>query len=1048
MLTMEQRFGDSRYEFRGELSRAGRGITYRAWDRERQVEVALKLIRDLDPVSGVGRFHHDCSVWACVSHSNLAELLDSGELETGAGVQLFTSTPLYQGSSLLELLQRLGRGLRPELISQVVSQAARAMHSLHQQGLVHRNIKLTNVFVQTGGEAKLLDPAVGLGDCIGLSAPAAAMPYLAPEVLRLEGASPLSDIYALGVVFYEALTGARPFSGKTEDEISRAILEKTPEQPFRLVPGLSQGLNAVVMRAIHKDPAMRFPDAAQFAHAVLNTTSSVTQVFRAEPVVVQSPQALKDQKRDQDLDLLRRFLNRAGTPEAEKFTDRIRETARRVASLYPADAEIEQLAEEVLAGLTPKRIATSPATLPPEEPSPVQPVAPPEPEKPQPKQQGKKPAAGKLKYVLIGSVVFGILLGIFALSRSGTDGDAAQLEIRTTPPGARILIAGELRGLSNLILDLPPAEYEVVAELEGYQSAHSMFVLEPGKPFTLDLTLNTLLTAVKVTSEIDGGDPILSGRPLASLAGDEFSLEQVKDGDYELDFESPRGTVRIPLQLAANDVSLVKGLTTSRDLRVVLLSMHGERLRIHASIPGFRASLDDKPMESVSAKGLDLDGLRPGTHQLKLDDGASSRTIPLQITGAPVVHAFVFARQEPDKGALLIVAGVDDAIVTLNGVPFRQRTRRGSLRIAGLKPDEYRVVISRNGYEPAVEQRVSVAPGKEARLEFALKPIARHAVLVIQHDPGTEVYVDGQSAGTIRHEGSVTTQLAAGQHRIELRRGAARSATLTHDFKPGETWQPSPALFALTQPDGVVRFDVAPADARLTVRRQNEPESAAKSIAHGPLALPEGSYTVYATAPKHAGVSVNFAMHPGTTITVPIRLTPIPEAPKVVTHDATAFDEPDGWVRDGHWLVRRGGNYVTYSPANTAGSFSFIIQQRRGKRLQWLLNYRDSKNHALFRLDRRSYSRVAVVNGRNTESAVKDLGFETPESIEIRIDVERTRIVHRLRRSGQWVTLDDWHNPSADFTAGKFGFLIPGGKFFSGADEYAISGFSFTPSSR
>jgi hypothetical protein len=238
---------------------------------------------------------------------------------------------------------------------------------------------------------------------------------------------------------------------------------------------------------------------------------------------------------------------------------------------------------------------------------------------------------------------------------------------------------------------------------------------------------------------------------------------------------------------------------------------------------------------------------------------------------------------------------------------------------------------------------------------------------------------------------------------------------------------------------------MTPAEAALTIRRSGEPESGARPMTN-PASLVPGEYVVTASAPGYASSVITLQVTPGSATEMPVILRQL-AAQKAQKSGGSQelgmadFDDPSAWYSDNGWMVRRGGKYVTFKPANTSGVFTFEAQLRKGKRLQWFVGYTDPRNYALFRVERNQMTRLSVVNGKTRE-----LGkFTLPGGGEFRITVAADRIVHEVRSGGQWTAVDQWTNPERDYTSGKFGFILDEG-VFGQKDEYAIRNFTFRPS--
>jgi hypothetical protein len=151
------------------------------------------------------------------------------------------------------------------------------------------------------------------------------------------------------------------------------------------------------------------------------------------------------------------------------------------------------------------------------------------------------------------------------------------------------------------------------------------------------------------------------------------------------------------------------------------------------------------------------------------------------------------------------------------------------------------------------------------------------------------------------------------------------------------------------------------------------------------------------------------------------------------------WDDPAGWSLANSWYARKGGNFVGYKPAQSAGTFAFTVELRKGKKLQWVAARIDDFNYLLFQMDKKFFYRVQVVNGKETQLKKVPHSLEKQSAYTIQIEVANGSIVHKYWDGSRWLLLDDWQEPGRQFQNGKFGFLLPG------TDTIGISNFSFAP---
>jgi eukaryotic-like serine/threonine-protein kinase len=263
-----------RYRLCRWLAAGGMGQVWQAVDEVLGRPVAVKLLRDeyaQDP-SFVRRLRAEARSAAAVTHPGVASVFDYGEVTTTAGVEPtpFLVMELVAGEPLSSLLAREGR-LRVDRSLEIVGQAAVAVGAAHRVGLVHRDVKPANLLVCPDGTVKVTDFGVaqalgrGQGDHDELMCGTAG--YLSPEQATGQPATAASDLYALGVVAYECLTGRRPFGGEHPIAVALAHLLQPPPP---LPDDVPEQVRALVAQAMAKQPTRRPPDASVFGHQLLS----------------------------------------------------------------------------------------------------------------------------------------------------------------------------------------------------------------------------------------------------------------------------------------------------------------------------------------------------------------------------------------------------------------------------------------------------------------------------------------------------------------------------------------------------------------------------------------------------------------------------------------------------------------------------------------------------------------------------------------------------------------------------------------------------------
>ncbi|MEA2164987.1 MAG: hypothetical protein QOK37_3114 [Thermoanaerobaculia bacterium] len=244
----------AQYHITGRLGSGGMGVVYRAEDSRLGRTVALKFLSPeltRDPEAKL-RFEREARAASKLDHPNICTIHEFGE--TGDG-QMFLAMSCYDGESLAQKAARGPMGLDEAI--PIIEQIARGLGNAHSAGIVHRDIKPANVMMTTDGIAKILDFGLAkltAGASITRShATLGTAAYMAPEQIRGEHVGPQADIWALGIVAFELLTGTRPFRGEYQESLVYSILNDQPPS----VPD-HPDVNRIIQRMLQKDPRQRY----------------------------------------------------------------------------------------------------------------------------------------------------------------------------------------------------------------------------------------------------------------------------------------------------------------------------------------------------------------------------------------------------------------------------------------------------------------------------------------------------------------------------------------------------------------------------------------------------------------------------------------------------------------------------------------------------------------------------------------------------------------------------------------------------------------------
>lgn len=243
-----------------ELAQNATTLVYKAYQQSLERFVLLKRLRpefstdeDLS-----GRFHEEARLIARVPHPNIVSIYSFGSDAEGA----YIVAEYVEGKDLEALIDR-GR-ISSSVALFILSESARGLKAAHDKDILHRDLKPSNILISSEGEVKLSD--FGFASISDDSSPSAGeirgtLPYLAPEQVLGEGADRRSDIFSLGAVFYEMLTGRRAFTGSTSGEIFDSLLHHEPAPFLSATPGVGADVEQVCARMIAKDPSQRYGDA-------------------------------------------------------------------------------------------------------------------------------------------------------------------------------------------------------------------------------------------------------------------------------------------------------------------------------------------------------------------------------------------------------------------------------------------------------------------------------------------------------------------------------------------------------------------------------------------------------------------------------------------------------------------------------------------------------------------------------------------------------------------------------------------------------------------
>jgi len=617
------------------------------------------------------------------------------------------------------------------------------------------------------------------------------------------------------------------------------------------------------------------------------------------------------------------------------------------------------------------------------------------------------------------------------------------VSLRSTPSGAEISVNGNSCGTSNCELTLPPGEYSAEAKLVGYLPATNKFTIGAGQSGIPDvnLTLAPVPALLTITTDLTEGTVQLDGASAGEIQGGNFEFVTLPPAQHVIFVRSGPFSSKLTLDIADGATPKVAAFETNA-MHGFVVAHSGTAARVYGANDGAKVSLDGKPVGAITPEGLDLKDLAPGAHEVLLESPAGSARATFDAGPATGVVAALMSRQ--NIGVLEISTNEDGADIYINGEKITRTTRNGKA-VLNLPPKTYVVRVQKDGFVTPAEQSTDVPKAESRHLDFKL--VAARAALQIHHGvAGSEVFVDGNRLGIVNAAGEFSAAyIAPGRHTVSLRQERHQSVQSEQNFAPGKTIDLDGALPSLP---GTLRIEVTPADAHVRIRKPGESQD--QDVHEMSLSLPEGSYTLSASAPGYQNGQTTVRVSAGASVTAPLALrrvesasskgTPTPTTPEAAAHANFGLDDwlKLGWNRDGVTITRQGGEFVLAPPDLSKVTVQFTVILLKGKRIEWVAAYRDKNNYDIFQLDDTNFTRTPVDNGKHGKTVKVPHGAKRDGYNTLALHISPQGISHMILRDQQWKQLDDWQ-PVEGVSPGKFGFHIPG------KDQISLSDFRITP---
>ena len=284
-----------RYEVVSTLGQGAMGTVYKAVDPLIERPIAIKTINlnlsKEERAEFEERFYREAKSAGRLSHANIVTIYDVGETDDIA----YIAMEYLEGESLREMLDS-GVVLPVEMISRIVARVASALNYAHENHVVHRDIKPANIMIMLNRDVKIMDFGIAqipTGSRTQLGTVLGSPKYMAPEQVAGQSTDGRTDIFALGGVLYEMLTGVTPFNGDNLSAIMYKILNEEPAPPSTLNPRVPPVFDRIISRALAKRPEDRYQTAREFAHDLRNPDAATPQKVRSAAASTKSAKAVQ-----------------------------------------------------------------------------------------------------------------------------------------------------------------------------------------------------------------------------------------------------------------------------------------------------------------------------------------------------------------------------------------------------------------------------------------------------------------------------------------------------------------------------------------------------------------------------------------------------------------------------------------------------------------------------------------------------------------------------------------------------------------------------------
>jgi hypothetical protein len=449
---------------------------------------------------------------------------------------------------------------------------------------------------------------------------------------------------------------------------------------------------------------------------------------------------------------------------------------------------------------------------------------------------------------------------------------------------------------------------------------------------------------------------------------------------------------------------------------------------VYASDSSLKGGINDQTRQPIPDDGLELGEITANT-ELRLDDGKSPRTLPLEISNAPTLT--IWLANDLNQGTLSVEVQVTGAAFSFDGhtaQPLRQGTS-----YHGMASGTHTIRITRDGYEP-IERKVELKKGETLPFgAIGWKALVRTASMVIEGATReAEVLVDGTPRGNVSSDGSYRLDdLSPGEHTITLRKADFEDKPLpSRTFTVGQPVRISGAEGQLT-PFGSLEFRVTPQSASITYKRADEAQTHAAENGK-PVPVRAGRYAISATANGYQTRTETVTVESGRLVPIEWPLVAVakeapPLPPPPPPPPAQYFEDPKAWTQDGVWWIHRGGtvglllsNQGAYRIEFRRQTVKKVVVISTTRHVEWVIDQRDASNRIEYSFDFGNLARRAIVDGKpGARKTTPVPGAASGDSYTIQVEIGLDRIVIK---DAQGTVLDQYDRPNRAAPLGKFGF--------------------------